>query len=140
MAGVLKFTGFKELKRNLKGATRKYRSATLAAVYEEAQGTMDMSQRQVPIDTGELKDSAFVTKPTLSNPIVVMGYSADHAVPVHERLEVRHPIGKAKFLEDPANKRESGAVRRIARATKRNFEKGLGIRSVPARYATKAPQ
>lgn len=30
-----------------------------------------------------------------------VGYSAPHAVPVHERLDVYHPRGQAKFLEQP---------------------------------------
>ena len=30
-----------------------------------------------------------------------VGYGAKHAVPVHERLDVHHPIGQAKFLEQP---------------------------------------
>lgn len=30
-----------------------------------------------------------------------VGYSAPYAVPVHERLDVHHPIGQAKFLEQP---------------------------------------
>lgn len=30
-----------------------------------------------------------------------VGYTAPHAVPVHERLDVHHPQGQAKFLEQP---------------------------------------
>jgi hypothetical protein len=33
---------------------------------------------------------------------VVVGYAAPYAVYVHENLEARHPIGQAKFLEQPA--------------------------------------
>lgn len=32
---------------------------------------------------------------------VKVGYSAPYAVPVHERLDVPHPVGQAKFLEQP---------------------------------------
>lgn len=32
---------------------------------------------------------------------VRVGYSASYAVPVHERLDVHHPVGQAKFLEQP---------------------------------------
>ena len=35
-----------------------------------------------------------------------VGYSAPHAVPVHERLDLRHPIGQAKFLEQPIRTEE----------------------------------
>lgn len=33
---------------------------------------------------------------------VIVGYSADYAVHVHENLEAYHPNGQAKFLEQPA--------------------------------------
>lgn len=32
---------------------------------------------------------------------VTVGYSAEYAVPVHERVELKHPVGQAKFLEEP---------------------------------------
>lgn len=32
---------------------------------------------------------------------VSVGYTAPHAVPVHERLDVHHSIGQAKYLEQP---------------------------------------
>jgi CRISPR/Cas system-associated exonuclease Cas4 (RecB family) len=33
---------------------------------------------------------------------VVVGYSAPYALFVHENLEAHHPVGQAKFLEQPA--------------------------------------
>lgn len=33
---------------------------------------------------------------------VIVGYTASYAVPVHENLEAHHPVGQAKFLEQPA--------------------------------------
>ncbi len=30
-----------------------------------------------------------------------VGFTAPYAVPVHERMDVHHPIGQAKFLEQP---------------------------------------
>ena len=35
-----------------------------------------------------------------------VGYSAEHAVVVHERLDVFHPIGQAKYLEQPLRTEE----------------------------------
>lgn len=31
----------------------------------------------------------------------VVGYTQSYALPVHERVDVNHPTGKAKFLTDP---------------------------------------
>jgi hypothetical protein len=33
---------------------------------------------------------------------VYVGYTANYAIFVHENLEAKHPVGKAKFLEAPA--------------------------------------
>lgn len=33
---------------------------------------------------------------------VVVGYQTNYAVHVHENMEARHPVGQAKFLEQPA--------------------------------------
>lgn len=38
---------------------------------------------------------------------VVVGFSASYAIYVHENLEAHHPIGQAKFLEQPAKQMKS---------------------------------
>lgn len=38
--------------------------------------------------------------------VTKVGFTADHAVPVHERLDVHHPIGQAKYLEQPLRTEE----------------------------------
>lgn len=37
-----------------------------------------------------------------ANVSVVVGYTQAYAVHVHENLEARHPVGQAKYLEQPA--------------------------------------
>lgn len=37
---------------------------------------------------------------------VIVGYTQQYAIYVHENLEAHHPVGQAKFLEQPA--RENG--------------------------------
>lgn len=46
---------------------------------------------------------------------VRIGYSAPYAVPVHERLDVYHPTGQAKFLEQPL-RTERDEMARIVRS------------------------
>lgn len=43
---------------------------------------------------------------------VIVGYTANYALFVHENLEARHPVGQAKFLEQPArqNAKEYAAI------------------------------
>ena len=62
------------------------------------------SQKIVPVDLGNLKNSAFTRRIAGSGwkVIVIVGYTASYAVFVHEDLQARHRPGKvAKYLEKP---------------------------------------
>jgi hypothetical protein len=90
-----------------------------AAMIEHAERVMALSGAQVPRGTGTLADSAYVGIPIVTADAIMiqMGYggpndkvnpntgeaASEYAVPVHERVEVPHETGKAKFLEDPLN-------------------------------------
>jgi hypothetical protein len=77
---------------------------------------MALSLTKTPEKTGELRDRAYFEGPVKS----VDGYAVEvgyeklahikeenrYAVPVHERTEVHHKIGQAKFLEDAVNEFE----------------------------------
>jgi hypothetical protein len=61
------------------------------------------SMLQVPVDTSALKNGAFTrSKGKGWKAEVMVGYVAEYAVYVHEVMGAYHPIGKAKYLEDPA--------------------------------------
>jgi hypothetical protein len=74
-----------------------------------AEDVLARSQQLVPINTGRLKSTGQVNGPEMKNGVleVHIGYgdrrSAFYAAIVHERLDVRHPHGQAKFLEIPLN-------------------------------------
>lgn len=75
-----------------------------AAVYEEALLVEQESRRRTPVDTGALRASHVTTIPEINKDeirveISVGGPAAPYAVAVHEKVEVRHPVGQAKFLE-----------------------------------------
>lgn len=55
------------------------------------------------------EQAAKYSKETVS---VLVGYTQNYGVYVHENLQAKHPIGKAKFLEDPARRmaKELGAM------------------------------
>lgn len=101
--------------RNIDRGTKK---ATIAAAEE----IMNESKRQVPKLTETLLASAFyeVTRRTDTSATTwayeaLLGYggngdpinpltgepASSYMVVVHENLDVYHPVGKAKFLEDP---------------------------------------
>lgn len=88
-----------------------------AGLYQAGIAIMRESQGEVPVDTSVLKSSGRVFEPVLvgTTLLCTLGYgygdevnpktgerAAGYAIPVHERLEVRHaPPTKAKYLEDP---------------------------------------
>lgn len=87
-------------------------------LYKAGIDIMRESQHQVPVEFAILKASGRVLEPVVTGTtmVVTVGYgygeernprdgktAAGYAIPVHERLELRHdPPTKAKFLEDPA--------------------------------------
>lgn len=108
--------GEKEFKENLKHAKTSYVKALWQAIKEEAHEIYEESLNEVPVgETGALKASAFLKE---ENADVILGYGGEndqinsksgkstktYMVAVHERLDIHHAVGKAKFLEDPVNR------------------------------------
>ncbi len=91
--------GFDKTKR--KYATRFSEGAKDAGFF-----LLEKSQPLVPVDTGELKASGEVWwEGGGFNTVVYVGYTAPHAIYVHERVELNHAYPtQAKFLEDPAER------------------------------------
>jgi len=83
-------------------------------MYEEANLIMTAAKTDfVPVDTGALRASGFVTPPVITGQGVEVtlgfgGPSAPYAVVVHEDLTKRHPVGQAKYLELPLKARLAG--------------------------------
>ena len=106
---------FSKFHKKCEATISKVAKSTYAATKEACEEIMDESLRQVPRDTGTLADSAFydIRKAKDYGYEATLGYGGsainpktgvpvmDYAVIVHEDLEAYHPIGKAKFLEDP---------------------------------------
>ena len=99
-----------------------YPRAFNMAIYEDAVGTLRLSQGKVPVKTGHLKRSVYLTKPSRWNSTTfkaVGGYAAHYAAEVHARHR-----SKAGFLSQAVNERKSGANRRIAKITRARVKTG----------------
>lgn len=76
-------------------------------VYKKANGAMTViKQRYVPVDTGALRSTGSVKPSVIAGDSVTVemgfgGPAAPYALIVHERLGAHHPIGQAKYLEEP---------------------------------------
>ncbi|MGL6095045.1 MAG: hypothetical protein ACRC7O_04495 [Fimbriiglobus sp.] len=66
---------------------------------------------------GKLKKKAGLVGPPKT--AVVVGYTAAYGVFVHEDLEAFHPVGRAKFLEEPFRRLRPDLRRIIAAAYRR---------------------
>ena len=78
--------------RMIEGAGRANRAA--------GERILTRAQQLVPVDTGHLRDSGYVRE---SNDSVEVGFDADYALHVHERTDIFHQNGQAKFLETAVN-------------------------------------
>ena len=110
----INISGFEKLEANLKAYMQDIPDATMDQLHDVASNIMINSQDEVPIDTKALIKSGFIVEEGNS---IIAGYGGpntkinpktgtlteEYALKVHEDLSVNHPVGKAKFLEDPFN-------------------------------------
>lgn len=94
--------GGRELRAKLQAMATGMPGAIAAALLEWGYSVMGQSVRLVPVCTGRLRSSAYVEVQEESGRLVLhLGYGTDYALIVHERLDVRHPHGQAKYLQQP---------------------------------------
>jgi len=58
------------------------------------------AKKKTPVDTGFLQSSGEVE---MQDDKAIVRFTAEYALPVHERVEVSHANGEAKFLEKGVN-------------------------------------
>lgn len=100
---------------------------------DEVRSIMEESLSEVPRGTGALAASAFINQDRKGN--ITFGYGGantqinpvtgestdEYMMSVHERLDARHPIGKAKFLEDPVNRHKATLEKDLANKLSKFF-------------------
>src|SRR4051812_40101826 len=52
---------------------------------------------------------------------VIVGYTAAYGIHVHEDLEAHHPVGEAKFLENPARENRDAYAAIVREALRRRM-------------------
>ena len=81
-------------------AERKLQRAARQGLQEGLSCLLEESRRQVPVDTGKLRDSGHVEMDSdLSGRVT---YSQEYAQVQHERTDFEHRQGKAGYFSDPA--------------------------------------
>ena len=112
MAKMIKITGMKTVLRNAAKANSLIGAALARGLKRGGLFLQRESQRIVPVDTSNLKNSAFTRNiggesfSGGNRPDIIVGYTAEYAAYVHEDLDAAHKRGKvAKFLERPARQK-----------------------------------
>lgn len=132
--------GDAQLQANLKVKAENMTAELAQQMMEIAGEIIRRSAVIVPKDTGELASRSFtemVGDPTDQTFAAVAGYERHglnygdvspetrgkfYAVPVHERMNVNHPNGQAKFLEVPFKQMEPEYLKLLADAAKEGMQ------------------
>jgi hypothetical protein len=98
-------SGSEEIMRNLRSKTKDKWQETVDAFIDISEEIMAESVERCPVKTGTLRRSATVQVAKQTDTVceIKLGYNTEYAIYVHENLEAHHPIGEAKFLENPVN-------------------------------------
>jgi hypothetical protein len=90
----------------------------LKALQQEANIELTEMRRRTPVEFGPLRASLSVTVERKGSTITAEfgagGPSAPYAIYVHERTELHHKIGEAKFIERPLKESAPHFGERIA--------------------------
>lgn len=97
-----------DFNRDLKKIAGGVASAILPALTTEAELIMTDAKKNTPVDTGALRSSGLVTAKSNAVELSFGGAASSYAAIVHERLDLHHPVGEAKFLENALNRWRSG--------------------------------
>lgn len=93
MADMIKITGMQQVIRNINAARNKISTGIDRGLIRGGQFLQAESMKICPVNTGNLRASAFTRKAYIGRHHVIVGYTAFYAGFVHENLNAAH--GKA---------------------------------------------
>lgn len=127
MASVsVKIEGLEKIRAAIEKAKKRGVEAVASALYVAAGVVMTEAKQRAPVDLGPLRNSGYVTLPEASSaPQVELGFGGaakEYALIQHERLEFKHEVGEAKYLENAIN--ATPIARIIAEVARNRLPKG----------------
>ena len=98
-----------------KVAEERIRQGLASGIFLAANNIMTEAKERAPLDIGTLRGSGYVTLPETHGAEVVVelgfgGPAASYAVVQHERTELNHDVGEAKFLEKAVANQQQDAI------------------------------
>ncbi len=121
MAGMMQITGVKKVTAKLKQSKQTTLIRLRTALTNAGLYLQQLSQKEVPVDTGTLRNSAFtrdVTKPGSKVIEILVGYTVGYSLHVHENVDTVHANGNAKFLEGPLRKNHGKLMAMVGKEMK----------------------
>jgi len=103
-----------QVSENCKRIARALPELARLALYRAGLFVQAESQKRTPVDTGYLRSSAKTRME--SDYAVLIGYEASYAIFVHERTNLKHKVGEAKFLQNAMDKNKR-QIRKILEKT-----------------------
>jgi hypothetical protein len=111
----------KDFAKRVQADAAKWQLAAISALFDESVSIINKSVRITPFDTGDLRRSAFVTKPKLvgNSAEVELGYgglASKYALAVHEMPKSTNwsePGTGPKYLERPFDAAKRGQAKRL---------------------------
>ncbi len=110
----IRIVGLSAFKKKLDDMQNQCIAAVQESINSEAKQVFTESQNEVPVGSGELKQSGYLKEAKKAGGEIVaeVGYSAKHAVQVHD-VPAYHPTGKWQFLRDPLKRAAGGFASRV---------------------------
>lgn len=106
--------GLDEVMANFNKQIGKIKGRTIGGLLAGGLVIQAEAQRRTPVDTGNLKGSAYTRKSPEDERVVEIGFGAAYAIYVHENLDAYHGNGEAKFLENAVVEKSGTALKAIA--------------------------
>jgi hypothetical protein len=115
----LRLTGLNEIRQTLRRIAKEMPDVIVKAMTQEGNIELTEMRRRTPVEFGPLRASLSMTVKREGSRISIEfgagGPSAPYAIYVHERTELHHRIGEAKFIERPLKESGPHFSERIAR-------------------------
>jgi len=129
--------GILEVRTGLQQVAKDFPDAWMGACYLLGTEVATRAMRYVPVDTGHLRESRFVTKPSFTGTAfeLTVGFGEPYAIFVHER-KARHVVGDWKYLQRASDEVAATAEAFLDVHTARLASRGMGIDDVPAEHPT----
>lgn len=102
--GAIQLVGIDRTLTHVRQLAKEDKKALRAGMGKAGRFLLARSKALTPVSTGRLHASgkSRVLNNSESNPEYIVSFDTDYAVHVHENLDAFHPVGQAKFLEEPA--------------------------------------